>query len=149
LIGTKIKKLFSNLEKRSCQKNKIYLLRFFRFLFSFTFLILILNSCASRMPALYRDGQPLSIVEYEKIAQKEYENGHYQNSIKVYQALIQNYPEHESSVAWALYEIGYCYYFLEKYEEAGKYFRKVINEYQEPAAEKLANMMLDKIAEQK
>jgi len=141
--------LFNEKKKSFLIKMRIYIKKLFFFLLLTSFFIFFLSSCAIKLPALYRDGQPLSIVEYEKIAQKEYENGRYENAIKVYQTIIDNYPAHESSVVWAYYEIGYCYYEQENYETAEKYFRKVINAYQEPATEKLAKMMLDKIAEQK
>ena len=109
----------------------------------------IAASCASKPPVLTQNGKPLTIIEYEKIAQKEYEEGRYDNAIMAYKAIIKNYPTHMSEVAWAYYEIGYCYYMKKDYEKAEEYFRKVVNEYNEPAAKKLSQEMLEKISEKK
>jgi len=110
-------------------------------------ILLLVTSCASKPPVLYRDGQPLSITDYEKIAQKEFDEQHYKYAISAYKAIIDNYSDNKNALAWAYYEIGYCYYTMKEYDTAEQYFRKVINEYQEPAAKKLAQEMLDKILE--
>lgn len=111
---------------------------------SYTFL-----SCATKMPALYKDGKPLTITEYDKIAQKEFDNDRFENAIAAYEALIINYPDKLRASVWAHYEIGFCYYVQEEYDKAEIYFRKVTNEFQEPAADKLARDMLAKIVEAK
>ena len=114
----------------------------------FTAMLFFALSCASRMPALYDDnGDPLTIIEYEKIAQKEYENEHYGNAIIAYEAILKNYPDNPKASAWANYEIGYCYFDQKEYDTAEIYFRKVSNEFQDPAAKKLAQDMLQKIKE--
>ncbi len=107
----------------------------------------LLLACASKPPVLDRDGQPLTITDYEKIAQKEFDEQHYQYAISAYEAIIENYSDNKNALAWAHYEIGYCYYTMKEYDRAEQYFRKVVNEYQEPAAKKLAQEMLDKILE--
>jgi len=107
----------------------------------------LLLSCASKPPVLNRDGQPLTITDYEKIAQKEFDEQHYQYAISAYEAIIEHYSDNRNALAWAHYEIGYCYYTMKEYNQAEQYFRKVINEYQEPAAKKLASEMLEKIFE--
>ena len=108
-----------------------------------------MSSCATKPPILYKNGKPLSIVDYQKIAQKEYEEGSYNNAILAYQAIIDNYPSNIKAVTWANYEIGYCYYMEKNYDKAEAYFRKVINEFTDPAAKKLSGEMLNKISEQK
>jgi len=113
--------------------------------FVYPTIFLFMVSCATKSPILYKDGNPLSITDYEKIAQKEFDEGRYKNAIAAYQAIIDNYPENQSSMAWAYYEIGYCYYAMEEYQQAEIYFRKVLNEYQEPAARTLAEKMLGKL----
>ncbi len=110
-------------------------------------ILFITLSCASKKPVLYKNGEPLSITDYEKIAQKEFDEGRYGNAIEVYQAIITHYPENAKALAWAHYEIGYCHYMKDDYEQARKYFRIVVNEYREPAATKLAEKMLDRIIE--
>ncbi len=118
------------------------------------FLFLVVNwftvSCATRMPALYSDtGKPLTISEYEKIAQEEYDNERYDNAITVYEAILKHYPDNLRASAWANYEIGYSYFVKKEYDTAEIYFRKVLNEYQDPASKKLAQDMLNKIVEEK
>lgn len=111
---------------------------------------LLFASCATKMPALYgEDGAPLSITDYEKIAQNERDSRRYENAIRAYEALIVNYPDNNKAVVWANYEIGFCYFVMKRYDEAEKHFRIVINEFQEPAARKLAQDMLAKIVEAK
>jgi tetratricopeptide (TPR) repeat protein len=107
-------------------------------------------SCVTRMPALYHEnGDPLTIIEYEKIAQKEYDNERYDNAIMAYEAILENYKDNLRASGWANYEIGYCYFVQKEYDTAEIYFRKVLNEYQDPASKKLAQDMLDKIVEEK
>ncbi|RKY00379.1 MAG: hypothetical protein DRP54_05605 [Spirochaetes bacterium] len=118
------------------------------FLF-FLILFFLVSSCATQRLQLYKDGKPLKLSEYEKLALKEYTEGRYENAIKVYQAILKNYSSETYAVVWAWYEIGYCYYMMKNYPEAEKAFRKVINEYQDPAAKRLAQEMLGRIIEEK
>jgi tetratricopeptide (TPR) repeat protein len=105
-------------------------------------------SCASKMPVLYReDGSPLLITDYEKIAQREFDERRYENAIAAYSMIISNYPENRTALTWAHYEIGFCYYMMEDLDQAEFYFRIVLNEFSEPAASILADMMIDKIDE--
>jgi len=113
------------------------------------FFTMILASCATRQLVLYNDGNPLSITEYEKIAQSERDNNRYDNAIEAYNAIITHYPDNSKAAVWANYEIGFCYYVQKEYSEAEKYFRIVINEFQDPAAKKLAEDMIAKIFETK
>lgn len=119
----------------------------------FLFLLVLgcfMISCATRMPALYSDtGEPLTISEYEKIAQKEYDNERYDNAITAYEAILKHYSDNLRASAWANYEIGYSYFVQKEYDTAEIYFRKVLNEYQDPASKKLAQDMLNKIIEEK
>ena len=115
-----------------------------------TGIFLLLLSCASKMPALYQeDGSPLLITDYEKIAQTEFDERRYDNAIAAYTAIIANYPDNLKALAWANYEIGFCYLVKEDYDEAEFYFRIVINEYQDPAATLLAENMIGKIVEER
>jgi TolA-binding protein len=106
-------------------------------------------SCASKAPALYRNGEPLSIIEYEKIAQQEYEKKRYEYVIAAYETIVKYYPNNPSKLAWAHYEIGFSYYVQEMYDKAEYSFNIVINDYQEPAARKLAQDMLVRTFEKK
>jgi tetratricopeptide (TPR) repeat protein len=106
-------------------------------------------SCATPKPTLYKDGKPLTITDYEKLAQAEYDEDRYENAIEVYRTIIENYPENRKALAWAYYEIGFCYFVLEDYGNAEVNFRKVINEFQEPAAKKLAGQRIAEIEQEK
>jgi len=107
------------------------------------------SSCATKKPVLYNNNKPLTYYEYDKLAQREFDAGRYENAIEVYQAIIDNYSDNNAYLVWAYYEIGFCYKKLKDYVNAELYFRKVINEFQEPAATKLAQDMLVKILEKK
>ncbi len=127
----------------SLRKHKVFLL----FTVLFTILLISATSCATKKPALYTEsGEPFSITDYEKIAQKEFDEDRYLNAVDAYQAIIDNYPDNVNAMVWAHYEIGFCHWMKKDYDKAGFYFRKVVNEYQDPAAKKLANMMLQKIS---
>ena len=122
----------------------------FHFAVLSTGVLLLVLSCASKMPALYQeDGNPFSITDYEKIAQKEFDERRYDNAIAAYTAIISNYPDNSKALVWAHYEIGFCYLVKEDYDEAEFYFRIVINEYQDPAATLLAEKMIGKIVEER
>ena len=112
-------------------------------------LLLTFLSCATPKPVLYNDGKPLTITDYEKLAQAEYDEERYENAIEVYSAIIEHYPENQKALAWAYYEIGFCYFVLEDYDNAEVNFRKVLNEFQEPAAKKLAGQLIAKIEQEK
>jgi TolA-binding protein len=119
-----------------------------RILLTLVLVSVLLSSCASKRLVLYReDGSPLSITDYEKIAQVERDNRRYENAIEAYTAIITNYSDNQNALAWSHFEVGFCYFTLKKYSEAEQYFRIVINEFQEPAAKKLAQDMLVKIGE--
>jgi tetratricopeptide (TPR) repeat protein len=113
-------------------------------------LTVILSSCATKKPVLYGpEGEPFTITKYEKIAQMEREAGRYENAVEVYRVIIERFEENRTSLVWAHYETGFCYFKLKKYDEAEVRFRRVINEFQDPAARKLAQDMLTRIAELK
>jgi outer membrane protein assembly factor BamD (BamD/ComL family) len=118
--------------------------------FVLVLLLLTTFSCAGKMPVLYQeDGTALRITDYEKIAQKEFDERRYDNAIIAYTAIISNYPENTTASAWSHYEIGYCYYLKKDLDQAEFYFRKVSNDYQDPAAIFLADMMIGKIIEER
>ena len=113
-------------------------------------LAVILSSCATKKPVLYGpEGDPFTITKYEKIAQMEREAGRYENAVEVYRVIIERFGENRTSLVWAHYETGFCYFKLQNYDEAEVQFRRVINEFQDPAARKLSQDMLTRIAELK
>lgn len=68
---------------------------------------------------------------------------------KEYQALALKREKIEKDKAWAYYEIGFCYYYMEEYEDAIKYFDIVINQFSVPAPKTLAGNLKQKIMAQR
>ena len=58
----------------------------------------------------------------------------------------ENYAK---DVAWAYYEIGFCYYYQKKYEEALKYFDIVLNNFTVLPPKILAQKVMQDIYEEK
>lgn len=88
-------------------------------------------------------------------AQEIYENGlklvaarEYHKAIEYFEYLIQkfNTPENEKYIAWATYEIGFCYYRLGKEEKAIQYFDIVLTQHKKERSPRiLANLVKEKI----
>ncbi|WP_295155251.1 tetratricopeptide repeat protein [uncultured Brachyspira sp.] len=118
---------------------------------SFVFLVVLvflLISCASAVK--------ISVEEenYPKIiAEKAYNEfgKNYKNAIAYYQYIIDNFDRdnYAKDVAWAYYEIGFCYYYQNKYEEALKYFNIVINNFTVLPPRILAQKVMQDIYEKK
>jgi tetratricopeptide (TPR) repeat protein len=72
-------------------------------------------------------------TDYVEVAQKYYERKDYKKSIVVYKALISKYQAqkdiYEKSLAWAYYEVGFCYHLLHKKKDALDYFKIVIKDF--------------------
>lgn len=87
--------------------------------------------------------------ELEKIAQRYYEFNQYDNCIKVYQDLIKKYGDqfdrYEKQLAWAHYEIGFCYLVTRRYEKALFYFKEVLANYSLLAPTTLARQRIEEI----
>ena len=100
-----------------------------KYFYFFVILVFLLSSCASA------DKVSVEEEKYPKIiaekAYTEFGNKNYKNAIAYYQYIIDNFDRdnYAKDVAWAYYEIGFCYYYQNKYEEALKYFDIVINSF--------------------
>lgn len=95
----------------------------------FSVLVLLLNSCASSVKISIEEEQYPKIIA-EK-AYSEFGNKNYKGAIAYYQYIIDNFDRdnYTKDIAWAYYEIGFCYYYQKKYNEALKYFDIVINNF--------------------
>jgi tetratricopeptide (TPR) repeat protein len=114
------------------------------------FCLLLVGACVTRkLVLLQEDGSPLSVVEYEKLAQKERDVNRFENAIEAYKAIMTHYGENTTALLWATYEIGFCYFKLGRYADAEVYFRKIVDEFQDPAAKKLSQDMLTRIVDKK
>ena len=101
-------------------------IKIFNFLAIFVFL---LSSCASSIKVSIDEKMYPQIIA-EK-AYTEFGNKKYKDAIAYYQYIIDNFDtdNYVKDIAWAYYEIGFCYYYQNKYEEALKYFDIVMNNF--------------------
>ncbi|WP_028331162.1 tetratricopeptide repeat protein [Brachyspira alvinipulli] len=100
-----------------------------KYFYFFVILVFLLSSCASAVKISVEEEKYPKIIA-EK-AYTEFGNKNYKNAIAYYQYIIDNFDRdnYAKDVAWAYYEIGFCYYYQNKYEEALKYFDIVINSF--------------------
>ena len=99
-----------------------------RFVFLVVLLCLLI-SCASAVKiSVEEERYPRIIAEK---AYTEFGNKNYKKAIAYYQYIIDNFDRenYAKDVAWAYYEIGFCYYYQNKYKEALNYFDIVINNF--------------------
>lgn len=100
-----------------------------KYFYFFVILVFLLGSCASAVKISVEEERYPKIIA-EK-AYTEFGNKNYKSAIAYYQYIIDNFDRdnYAKDVAWAYYEIGFCYYYQKKYEEALKYFDIVINNF--------------------
>lgn len=88
-------------------------------------------------------------VYYNFIAHKYYILKEYEKAIFQYQKILKKFAnqpvEYNKELAWAEYEIGFCYYQLGDNKKAIEYFERVINYYDQASARILAQKMLTKV----
>lgn len=113
-------------------------------------------------PDLTFDETPTQLYLSER-AQDYFNNKEYMYAVAYYDAII-NYidkfeydtslseedvrAEKENTLAWANYEIGFCYYRVNNYEKANEYFDIVLSTYPVPAPRILAEKLKLKIAKE-
>ena len=85
-------------------------------------------SCATTVKVDAEERYPKIIAEK---AYTEFNNKRYKTAIAYYQYIIDNFDRNNfaKDVSWAYYEIGFGYYYQNKYEEAIDYFNIVINDF--------------------
>ncbi|OHD57774.1 MAG: hypothetical protein A2096_09390 [Spirochaetes bacterium GWF1_41_5] len=73
---------------------------------------------------------PFKIIEH---AQEYFGQKDYFKAIRLYKQLIEDYSaerdKYEKELAWATYEIGFCYLVMNRYDTAEPYFKKVIKDF--------------------
>jgi len=95
-------------------------------------------------------------VEFAKLPEKSlaeralgyFNSTDYRTAIEVYALILAKEKPEKKYAAWARYEIGYCYYYLEDFAQAKIEFERVLKDYpQEEFAgqRKLATLLLEKI----
>ena len=108
----------------------------------------LLGSCASPLKHL-NTAEVKTPSDLDKIAQTYYEYRQYANAIRVYKKLLDNYSKridrYEKQLAWATYEIGFCYLITNQYTKALEYFKKVLTDYSTLAARTLAKQRIEEI----
>lgn len=110
---------------------------------------LISVSCASTKAVSFPDNTVPQVIA-EK-AYDEFGNKNYKLAITYYQIIIDKFDSkvYQREVAWAYYEIGFCYYYQKKYKEAISYFNIVLNEFSVAPTRILASIVLEDIYKQK
>ena len=118
----------------------------------FIFILLFifsLISCASAIKILPDEERYPQIIA-EK-AYTEFNNKKYKRAIKYYQYIIDNFDRENYSkdMAWAYYEIGFCYYYQKKYKKALEYFNIVMNDFAVLPPKMLAQKVMNDIYDKK
>ncbi len=98
------------------------------FIFLVIFIFLLISCASSVKISLEEERYPKIIAEK---AYTEFGNKNYKNAVAYYQYIIDNFDRdnYAKDIAWAYYEIGFCYYYQNKYNEALDYFNIVINDF--------------------
>lgn len=112
-------------------------------------LVFLLSSCASAVKISVEEGQYPKIIAEKGYT--EFGEKNYKTAIAYYQYIIDNFDRdnYPKDVAWAYYEIGFCYYYQKKYTEALKYFDIVLNNFTILPPKILAQKVIEDIYEQK
>lgn len=120
-----------------------------KYFYFFIVLVFLLSSCASAVKVSVEEERYPKIIA-EK-AYTEFGNKRYKNAIAYYQYIIDNFDRdnYAKDVAWAYYEIGFCYYYQNKYEEALEYFDIVINNFTVLPPRVLAQKVMQDIYDKK
>lgn len=111
--------------------------------------VFYLISCASVLKISPEEARYPQIIA-EK-AYTEFNNKKYKKAINYYQYIIDNFDRENYSkdVAWAYYEIGFCYYYQGKYKDALNYFDTVINDFAVLPPKILAEEVMQNIYDKK
>ena len=106
-------------------------------------------SCASVLKITPEEERYPQIIA-EK-AYTEFNNKKYKKARDYYQYIIDNFDRENYSkeVAWAYYEIGFCYYYQKKYKEALNYFNAVMNDFAVLPPKILAQKVMQDIYDKK
>ena len=109
----------------------------------------IVMSCASAKVASVPENTAPQIIAER--AYEEFGNKNYKTAIEYYQLIIDRFDAkgYQKEVAWAYYEIGFCYYYQGKFKEAIDYFNMVLNDFSVTPTRILASIVLEDIYTQK
>ncbi|MEK6796047.1 MAG: tetratricopeptide repeat protein [Spirochaetota bacterium] len=111
-------------------------------------LALAVSACVAPGKAVIdKNDTPLTLSEK---ALDYFNNKEYGVAIGYYQAIIDNFKkdQFEKEIAWAYYEIGFCYYTMGDNEKALKYLSIVLNDSSVQAPRVLAEKIKQKISAQ-
>ena len=100
----------------------------------------LLSACGSKEKVLAME-KAKTPAELEELAQEFYSLKDYPRAIAVYQKLIRDYgprkDRYGKKLAWAHYEIGFCYMVQNKLDEAEKFYQLVISDFPEVLAPRI------------
>lgn len=108
------------------------------------FFALILFSCNNTV----QKSDDLSFHEYSVRAKNAYDRKQYTESIRYQIEIIEKFggqKEYKKQMAWAQYEIGFCYLVMKDYDNARENFNKVIENHDILACSILTRQRLDEI----
>ena len=120
--------------------------KIFVFLSVFVFYLISFASVLKISPEEERYPQIIAEKAYT-----EFNNKKYKKARSYYQYIIDNFDRENYSkeVAWAYYEIGFCYYYQRKYKDALNYFNIVMNDFAVLPPKMLAQKVMQDIYEKK
>lgn len=112
-------------------------------------LVSLLLSCATTTEVKVAENTHPQIIS--EMAYEQFNNRRYKEAIAYYQVIIDRFDKNinQKEVAWAYYEIGYCYYYQKKYKEAIEYFNIVLKDFAIMAPRILAQDVLNNIYKEK
>ncbi len=113
-------------------------------------IFLILSCSTPQSTTVVFDDDELAVIIANR-ANEYFNRGDYNRAIASYQVIIDRFDSemYEKDVAWAYYEIGFCYYYSKKYEDAIGYFDVVLRDFTTAAPRVLASIVLEDIYELK
>ncbi|MBR1537637.1 MAG: tetratricopeptide repeat protein [Treponema sp.] len=112
-------------------------------------LVSIFAACSSTPKEIPEE---LTAQELIQKGQSEFEDGHYKDALRYYNAVTERYADTPAVYAEATYEIGHLFMKQKKYDQAEKVLQELVDLYAQAqpgtmpgAYQKLAQLELDKI----
>lgn len=126
-----------------------YIHTLLKFIFSTLALTLLFSCGVSRKELTKRLNVAGTPYEYTEVAQEYANRRDFNKAIQVYNIFIETYiPQksiYDKELAWAHYEIGFCYFQKYDFNNASSHFKIVIEEYLANAPRTLARQRLEEI----
>jgi len=116
-------------------------------------LIFLLFCACAATPVRFDESKETLPSYYAEIAQQHYNNKKFLSAIRVYEQLIKRFADkkdlYEKDLAWAHYEIGFCYLVRKQNKSALNFFNSVLKNFDTLAPRTLAQQRIDEIGKKK